>query len=515
MNSIKKTANFLDYKNQKIVIPQNVFFCINTLKDCGFTAFIVGGCTRDFLRGIEPKDWDITTSATPEQIQEVFKKLNIKTFYENNFGTVGVEFLKNQKSKKQNQYEIIEITTYRSESSYSDSRHPDKVIWSKTIKQDLKRRDFTINTIALSPLKNKKEFEIIDLFQGQEDLKNHLIKAVGDPKERFKEDALRMMRAIRFEASLGNNWQIEKNTYQAIIHCSKELQKISSERIRDELNKIIMTKNAAKGIDSLRQSGLLSYIIPELLEGCNVSQNKHHVYDCYRHSLESLDYAAKKGFSFPIRLAALLHDIGKPKSKHGNGPSATFYNHEIIGAKMTQKILERLRYPKKDAQKITTLVRYHLFYYNVDEVKEASIRRLINNVGLENMEDLLKLRMADRIGSGCPKAEPYKLRHMKYMIDKVSRDPISVKMLKINGLDLMKTLKINPGPKIGQILDILLEEVLNDPQKNTKKYLEQKVKNLANLSQTDLIKLAKQAKQKKQTLENQANEEIKGKYWVG
>lgn len=514
MNSIKKTILSPNNKKQDIIIPQNVFFCINTLKDHGFTAFIVGGCTRDFLRGIEPKDWDIATSATPEQIQEVFNKLNIKTFYENNFGTVGLEFLKNKKSKSENQYEIIEITTYRSESSYSDSRHPDKVAWSKTIDQDLKRRDFTINAIALSPLKNKQEFEIFDLFNGQEDLKTHLIKAVGDPKERFKEDALRMMRAIRFEASLGNNWQIEKNTYQAIIECSKGLQKISAERIRDELNKIIMTKNAAKGIDSLRQSGLLNYIIPELLEGCNISQNKHHVYDCYKHNLESLDYTAKKGFSFPIRLAALLHDIGKPRSKQGTGKEATFYNHEMIGARMAQKILERLRYPKKECEKIITLVRFHLFYYNVDEVKEASIRRLINNVGIENIEDLLKLRMADRIGSGCPKAEPYKLRHMKYMIDKVSRDPISVKMLKINGLDLIKILKIEPGPKIGQILDILLEEVLDNPKNNTKKYLQKRVKDLASLNEIDLIKLSNQAKKTKQTMENKANEEIKGKYWV-
>jgi poly(A) polymerase/tRNA nucleotidyltransferase (CCA-adding enzyme) len=513
MNSIKKTI-LLNSKKQEINIPENVFFCINALKNCGFTAFIVGGCTRDFLRGVEPKDWDIATSATPEQIQETFNKLNIKNFYENNFGTVGIEFLKNKKAKKQKEYEIIEVTTYRSESSYSDSRHPDKVVWSKTIEQDLKRRDFTINAIAISPLKDKEEFEIIDLFNGQEDLKNHLIKAVGNPKERFKEDALRMMRAVRFEASLGNDWHIEKNTYQAIIECSKGLQKISSERIRDELNKIIMAKNAAKGIDSLRQSGLLTYIIPELLEGCNISQNKHHIYDCYKHNLESLDFAAKKGFSFPIRLAALLHDIGKPKSKQGVGQEATFYNHEVIGAKMTKKILERLRYPKKECEKITTLVRYHLFYYNVDEVKEASIRRLINNVGLENIEDLLKLRMADRIGSGCPKAEPYKLRHMKYMIDKVSRDPISVKMLKINGLDIIKILKIAPGPKIGQILDILLEEVLDNPKNNTKKYLQQRVKDLSSFSQADLIKLAKHAKEKKQTLENKANEEIKGKYWV-
>lgn len=497
---------------QKIKIPKNILFCIKTLEDGGFKAFIVGGCARDYLRNVEPSDWDIATSATPEETQRAFQQLDIKTFYENDFGTVGVAFL--LKNKKEPQYDIVEITTYRSESCYSDSRHPDKVEWSKTIEEDLKRRDFTINAIALSPVSGKQKFEIIDLFDGQIDLKKHIIRAVGNPQERFREDALRMMRAIRFKTTLGDNWVIEENTWQAILENNKLLEKISKERLRDELIKIINSKNAAKGIESLRLSGLLAYIIPELLEGCDVAQNKHHVYDCYKHNLESLDFTAKKGFDFPIRLAALLHDIGKPRTKSGTGINATFYNHEMMGAKMAKKILERLHFPNKEAEKIVTLVRYHLFYYNVDEVKEASIRRLIKNVGKENMEDLLKLRMADRIGSGCPKAEPYKLRHLKYMIDKVSRDPISVKMLKINGEDLMNLLNISPGPKIGQVLDILLEEVLKDPENNTKKFLQAKAKELSILSEAQLVELRDEAREQKSLLENKQNKEIKGKYWV-
>ncbi|MFA5368400.1 MAG: HD domain-containing protein [Candidatus Paceibacterota bacterium] len=498
-------------ENKQIKIPKNVLFCINTLKEKGFTAYIVGGCTRDYLRGKEPSDWDVTTAATPEQTQTIFNNLKIKTFYENTFGTVGVAF---KTKKKEPEYEIVEITTYRSESSYSDNRHPDKVEWSKSIEEDLLRRDFTINAIALSPINSTQKFETIDLFSGQEDLKKHLIKAVGIPEERFKEDALRMMRAIRFQTTLGENWEIEEKTWKAIVACASLLKNISQERIRDELIKIINHKNAAKGIELLRISGLLAYIIPELLEGCDIAQNKHHVYDCYKHNLESLDFAAKKGFNFQIKTAALLHDIGKPRTKRGTGINATFYNHEIVGAKMTTSILKRLHFTNKDAEKITILVRYHLFYYNVDEVKEASIRRLIKNVGIENMEDLLKLRMADRIGSGCPKAEPYKLRHLKYMIDKVSTDPISVKMLKINGQDIMDILKIQPSPKIGQILDVLLEEVLKDPKNNTKKYLKNKLKELSILDETQLKELSNEAKEQKNIIQAQETKKIKGKYWV-
>jgi putative nucleotidyltransferase with HDIG domain len=323
-----------------------------------------------------------------------------------------------------------------------------------------------------------------------------------------------MMRAIRFQTTLGDNWTIEDQTWQAIIKCSSLLKNISQERIRDELIKIINHKNAAKGIELLRTTGLLAYIIPELLEGCDVAQNKHHVYDCYRHNLESLDFTAKKGFDFPIRLAALLHDVGKPRTKNGTGINATFYNHEMMGAKMTKKILERLHFPNKESEKIVILVRYHLFYYNVDEVGEASIRRLVKNVGKENMEDLLKVRMADRIGSGCPKAEPYKLRHLKYMIDKVSSDPVSVKMLKLNGKDIMEILSIPPCPKVGQILDILLEEVLKDPKNNTKNYLKFKLKELSILDEAQLIEMAREAKEQKNLVQTEENKKIKGKYWV-
>ncbi|MCK9446707.1 HD domain-containing protein [bacterium] len=496
-------------KKDLSIIPDKVFFCLDNLHKQGFEAYIVGGCTRDFLRGKTPADWDITTNATPEETQKVFDDLKIKTFYENDFGTVGVAF-----PEKDDHFEIIEITTYRNEATYSDSRHPDQVSWSKTIEEDLKRRDFTVNAIAMT-IKDRSKIEIIDLFDGQEDLKKQIIRAVGTAKERFSEDALRMMRAVRLKTTLGEDWTIEEETKQAIKDNAPLLEKISKERIRDELIKMIKSENAAQGIESLRNKRLLSYIIPELEEGFEVGQNKHHVYDCYKHNLECLNFSAKKDFNFHVRMASLLHDIGKPRSKRGDGLNSTFYNHEIIGAKMTEKILDRLRFPKKDVIKITNLVRYHLFYYNVDEVGEASVRRLIKNVGLESVEELLQLRMADRIGSGCPKAEPYKLRHLKYMIEKVSKDPISVKMLKTNGQEVMDMLKIKPSPKVGMILDVLLEDVLKEPKNNTKAYLKKRIKELGGLNEEELKDLAKEAKDERNKLITKEDQETKEKYWVG
>lgn len=487
-------------------IPSEVKWVVTRLKQEGFKAHIVGGCVRDFLRGMTPQDWDVATNAKPVQIGRIF----LRSFSNNKFGTVTV--LTGSKDPKLKE---IEVTTYRIDEKYSDKRHPDRIRFAKTIQEDLARRDFTINALALEISNFQfQKFEIIDPFNGQKDLEAKIIRAVGNPQDRFNEDALRMMRAIRFATVLGRDWKIEPLTFKAIKTNAPGLQIISKERIRDELMKIIMSERAAEGIELLRRSGLLRFIIPELEEGFRVSQNKHHIYDCYRHALLSLKYAAKKNFTKYVRLAALLHDVAKPRVKQGEGPDATFYGHEILGTKMTCQILNRLRFPKKEIEKIAKLVRYHLFYYNVGEVSEASVRRLVRKVGPENMEELLQLRMADRIGSGVPKAEPYKLRHLRYIIEKVSQDPISVRMLKVNGNDIMRILNIQPGPKIGQILDILLGQVLEDPQKNEKKYLENEVKKLGKLSQEKLKELSQKAKQQREKLIMKRDEMTKKKYWV-
>lgn len=484
-------------------IPKEVIKTVKTIEKSGFEAYIVGGCVRDFLQNKEPGDWDLTTNAKPEEIRKIFPD----NFYENKFLTVTV-----QTGSKDEKVKEIEITTYRSEAKYSDKRHPDEVKFAGTLEEDLKRRDFTINAMGIKLGKTGGKQEIIDLFYGQKDLKNKTIRAVGNASDRFNEDALRMMRAVRLATVL--EFEIEADTAEAILRNAFGLNHISRERIRDEFIKTIMASRAADGVELFRKLGLLRYIIPELEEGCNVGQNKHHIYECYDHNLRSLAFAAKKGFSQDVRIAALLHDVGKPRSKRGEGPDSTFYGHEILGARMTEKILTRLKFPGKKIEKITKLVKHHLFYYNVGEVSESSVRRLVREVGSENMEELLQVRQSDRIGSGVPKAEPYKLRHLKYVIDKVSQDPISAKMLKVSGNDIIKTLKIEPGPKVGQILDILLGKVLEDPKKNKKGNLEKEMKILGNLSDKDLISLAQKAKKEREIVEVKKDEMTKQKYWV-
>jgi len=489
-----------------MLIPKEVKSVIDSLKKAGFEAYIVGGCVRDFLVEKDPNDWDVTTNAKPEEIQKVFPD----SFYENKFLTVTARtaaFAKGFGGPKE-----IEITTYRFEAEYSDKRHPDEVKYAEKLEEDLSRRDFTVNAMAMDEKK-----KVVDLFNGQKDLKNKIIRTVGNAEDRFGEDALRMLRAVRFATTLG--FSIEEKTAEAIKKNSIWLEAISKERVRDEFVKIIAAdpstgSGPAGGIELLRELGLLKYIVPELLENYGVSQNKHHIYDCYQHAVKSLEYAAKKKFNLHVRLAALLHDIAKPKVKAGEGENATFYNHEIVGAKMTFQILNNLKFPKKDIEKITRLVRYHLFYYNVGEVTESSVRRLVKNAGPENMEELLQVRQADRIGSGVPKAEPYKLRHLKYLIDKVSQDPISAKMLKVDGNSIIKILDIKPGPKIGQILDVLLGYVLDDPKKNSEEFLEKEVVKLGKISDKELQKLSEKSKEEKTEVETKKDEMTKQKYWV-
>ncbi|MFH1780679.1 MAG: HDIG domain-containing metalloprotein [Candidatus Nealsonbacteria bacterium] len=483
-------------------IPKEVKTIIGKLKKHGFEAFVVGGCVRDSLREIDPKDWDVATNANPEEIQKVFPE----SFYENKFLTVTVQTGSKKLATKE-----VEITTYRNESKYTDKRHPDEVNFAKTIEEDLARRDFTINAIAIDLL-NSDVNKTIDPFYGRQDLKDKIIRAVGVAQERFSEDALRMMRAVRFATIL--DFTIEEKTAVAIKKNASLLKAISKERIRDELVKMIMADKAAQGIETLRELGLLKYIIPELEEGYQVAQNKHHIYECYDHALFSLKYAAQQGFNIYVRMAALLHDIGKPKSKRGEGESATFYNHEMIGAKMANQLLIRLRFSSQDVEKITKLVRFHLFYYNVDEVTESSVRRLVRQVGQENIEELLQVRMCDRIGSGVPKAEPYKLRHLKYVIDKVAQDPISVKMLKVTGHDLMKQLGIQPGPRVGQILDILLSYVLEEPKNNKKIFLEKEIEKLGKLDEKELSSLSGKAKKEREKVAVKQDDMTKQKYWV-
>lgn len=476
-------------------IPKPVKLIMEKLNSAKFEAFVVGGCVRDLLRKVKPRDWDITTNAKPKQIQKIFPD----SFYANKFGTVTVKTNSKDKTLAE-----IEITTYRTEEKYTDKRHPDKVHFASTLKQDLARRDFTINALAMDISQ-----KIVDLFEGQKDLKKKIVRTVGKPRERFNEDALRMLRGVRFACTLG--FKVEQKTLGAIKENAGWIQAISKERIREELTKIINSQNPAQGIEILRKTGLLKYIIPELEKGAGISQNKNHIYDIYEHSIRSLQAAANKNFNLEVRIAALLHDIGKPETKQGEGPDATFYNHDYIGSKFASKILKRLKFPKKLIQKVVILVRNHMFVSDPERITQAGVRRLIKRVGRENMQSLINLRIADRLGMGRPKARPYRLREIEYMIEKVSKDPISVKMLNIDGREIMDLLDIKPGPKIGAILDVLLAEVIEDPKKNNKKYLEKRTNQL---DESNLIQLRKMAKKKIREKKEEEDLKIKGKYWI-
>lgn len=483
-------------------IPREVLDISKKLKEAGFEAYLVGGCVRDILINREPKDWDLTTNAIPEEIQKVFPD----HFFENDFGTVSVITKSEEESLK-----VIEITPYRLEGKYSDKRHPDEISFSDNLKDDLSRRDFTVNSLAM----DAETEEIVDLFSGKEDLEKKLIRAVGDPKKRFEEDALRMLRAVRLVVRL--DFLLEKETAEAIIQMSSNLKDISAERVRDEFVKIVMSSDAERGIRLLTKLGLLKYILPDILEGIDVigvtKHKKGHIkYDqlsVFEHSLLTMAYAVKSNFNLETRLASLLHDVAKPRTKKGEGLKATFRAHEIIGARMAKKALENLRFSREVIDKVYTLVRWHFFFYNTDEVSEAGVRRLISRVGKDNMEDLLRLREADRSGSGLPKISPYRLKHLRYMIEKVSKDPIEPKMLSLRGEDLMNLLDIKSGPKVGWILNSLLEEVLDDPSKNTKEYLESRAKELGNLSDEDLKKMFLKAKSKKEEVEEEIDREMR------
>ena len=514
----------------KVTIPKTVVRVISELEGAGFEAFVVGGCVRDLLRGVEPMDWDVATNAKPKEVLGLFPKGK----NENEFGTVLVaeKYLGEKESKG-----IVEITTYRIESKYSDKRHPDEVRFAKTLKDDLGRRDFTVNAMGLKQTTDNRQqvIEIVDPFDGQKDLEKKLIRAVGKAEDRFSEDALRMMRAVRFACTLSGNlkskisnfkqtqsqkskisnsyWEIEKKTLEAIRKNAKNLKFISKERIRDEFEKIILSDKPAYGVELLVGLGLMENIIPEIVQTVGVKQNRHHYHGpfntVYKHALASLEKCPSK--KLEVRLAAFLHDIGKPKSKRGEGELATFHGHEYIGARMTKRIMEGLKFPRKVIDKTVLLVKNHMFYYNVDEVGEAGVRRVVRKVGLDNIKDLIDVRIGDRLGSGVPKAVPYKLRHFKYMVERVSKDPISVGQLKLKGDELMKELKMKPGPKVGAILDVLLAKVIDDPKLNNKKDL---LKISKDLERENLEKLRKMAKQKIAKKREKDDKETKKKYWI-
>jgi poly(A) polymerase/tRNA nucleotidyltransferase (CCA-adding enzyme) len=504
-------------------IPKEVLEVLERLESAGFEAYLVGGCVRDLLLARTPKDWDVTTNAVPEEIQKAFDN----TFYENDFGTVGVVTASTEPSLK-----VVEVTPYRREAKYSDKRHPDIVHFAKKLEDDLQRRDFTANAMALrisqaaylyseedgqkSVLEtgdvDEKFVEIVDLWEGRKDLEKKIIRTVGNPSDRFNEDALRILRAVRLAAEL--NFSIDKTTNEAVKDCAHLLKMISKERIRDEFSKILMSEIPDSSIREMQKLGILRLIAPELEEGIDITQNKEHVYTVWEHNLRSLKHSAEKKFPLEVRIASLLHDIGKPRTKMGEGPDSTFYNHEVVSARMAAQILSRLRYPKKFIEKVVRLVRWHLFFSDTDVITLSAVRRLVRNVGPENVWDLMSVRFCDRIGMGRPKEQPYRLRKYEAMIEEALRDPIRVSQLKVDGRKVMEIAGIAPSPKVGYILHSLLMEVLDDPSLNTSEYLKKRIGELAKLSEKEVEALGSAGKERREEEEKKEVSKIRKKYGV-
>ncbi len=447
-------------------LPKDVQDILNNFTQAGYQIYIVGGATRDLIMQRNIHDWDFTTDATPEKILKLYPH----GFNDNKFGTVGIEI----------DGEIFEITTMRKEGIYADSRHPIEVSWTNKIEEDLARRDFTINAIAIycHPVPDNDKIKIIDPFNGQGDIKNKLVRCVGDPNKRFQEDALRLMRAIRIANQL--DFAIDPETLQAITANASLIKNIANERIRDELLKILSTENPLEGIELLKKTGILEIILPELTRCFNLIQEgpKHdRVYDIGQHCLLSLKFCPSKD---PItRLAALLHDIGKPDTvntqEDGN---VTFYNHDFIGGKIALAVARRFNLSKKQTDKLYTLIRYHMFTLDEHQT-DSAIRRFIKNIGQENIDDMMAVRIGDRLGGGTQKAVSWRMEKFRERITQVLHKPFSISDLKINGKDIMQILDIKPGPKIGQILQKLFEEVQEDAPKNTREYLLEKIKLVA------------------------------------
>jgi tRNA nucleotidyltransferase (CCA-adding enzyme) len=453
-------------------VPEEINIIYQQFKAAGFRLYLVGGSVRNILLYKETaleniKDWDMTTEATPEQMLQLFPD----AFYDNAFGTVGIPV----KTLLETEHPgVVEITTFRTERGYTDRRHPSEVAWGKTIEEDLARRDFTMNAIAMEFTGDRAQINmenLIDLYNGREDILNTVIRTVGNPQERFKEDALRLMRAIRFASQLG--FHIEDKTLSAITEDSALLASIAQERIRDELLKILASDFAYEGIMLLKNTNLLTHILPELIEGIGVSQSRpgrHHKDDVFTHNVLSLKYCPATD---PIvRFATLIHDIGKPRVAAADHEGyVIFHNHEIVGAKIAYEICERLRFSRKNKEKVTKLIRWHMF--TVDEhITDSAVRRFIRRVGHEYVKDMMDLRVGDRLGGGTQTAESWRLKLFKKRVEEqLAPAPFSINDLAIDGNDIMKELQIKPGKHIGELLQKLFEEVDEDLTNNTKEFL--------------------------------------------
>jgi tRNA nucleotidyltransferase (CCA-adding enzyme) len=463
-------------------IPSYVQKVARILSKEGYDVYLVGGALRDILMGKIPHDYDLATNALPDEMLELFPRA-VSTGVK--FGTV-IALVEDENKENME----VEITTFRSEAEYVDGRWPSKVEFIGDIYRDLGRRDFTINAMALDLSLEDREgedvermWDIYDPFDGVTDINIKLVKAVGTPIERFKEDGLRAFKACRLASQFDFN--IERDTFEAMKECIPIAKQVSMERIRDEFMKLLLfSPKPSKGIELLRQSGLLAIFLPELLEGIGVQQKLYHSHDVYTHNLKTCDFAEDS-----VKLAALLHDIAKPRTDMGNGH---FYGHDVMGVTMVDDILRRLKFPKAEIERTKLLVRNHMFYYprvqqeeiTGEEMKpskwsDSAVRRFLKRVGQENVEDLFKLRVADATSNPSSPFQPEEITELQKHISKVREEDMALKVtdLEVNGEDL-KRIGVKSGPQMGEILKRLLDIVLEDPLMNTKEKLLDEAKHM-------------------------------------
>ena len=428
-------------------VPKDVARVVDMLIANGFEAFVVGGCVRDAIRGVDPQDWDVATSALPEEIQKLFKR----SLYTNRFGTVVVSAGAHE----------IEVTTYRIEGDYADHRRPEAVAFTASLHEDLARRDFTMNAMAWRPTPSGGE--LVDPFGGQADLEARTVRAVGSAGERFAEDALRMLRAVRFAAVL--RMKIDPGTAEGIETHAHLAEALSGERIQQELNKILLAERPSNGIRLLSDLGLLAVLCPELEICKTIPQDKAVAQDVFEHSLLTVDATPP---DLVLRLAGLFHDVGKPETF----ADGHFHQHEFVGEAIARRVLRRWKYSKDDVAAVCHLIRNHMFWYQGDWTGSA-VRRFIRKVGLDVIPDLFALRRADNIGSGIRAPRMYALEDLWTRVqEEIERSTaFSPSDLAIDGSDVMRELGIPPSPEVGRVIREVFERVLDDPDLNDREHL--------------------------------------------
>jgi poly(A) polymerase/tRNA nucleotidyltransferase (CCA-adding enzyme) len=450
---MKKTLTSDEKKRLQGSVPEGVRRILDWARAARGRVVVVGGSVRDLLLDRPGNDWDLATDLTPDRMREAFPRTIDAG---SRFGTLLVP----------SGGGVFEVTTFRREEGYSDLRHPDRVHFTTSLEVDLARRDFTVNAMAWDPSDPES---LIDPHGGAQDLQGRIIRAVGSPADRFAEDALRILRAVRLAAQLG--FTLEAQTLAAMRESAARVESLSGERVRDEFNKLLTAPSPSWGFQTLLEIGVLEILLPELVVCAGVTQNRFHAYDVFEHTLAATDKAPEE--NLVVRLATLFHDIGKPATRTEEDGEVHFYGHQFVSEKRADGIMRRLKYSNEERRKVKHLVRHHMFFYQ-PEWTDSAVRRFIREVGLESVSDLFALRKADTAGSGKTRADASgKLQELWDRVQRVLEkdNAFSVRDLAVGGKDVMEALGVGPGPVVGDALNHLLERVLEDPDTNTREGL--------------------------------------------